>query len=65
MKAKRKAIQAYFPTWPTLVCSVCGHEEKKEEFLYRLRCPTCSRDGCPECMPAGRGCECPECEDAL
>jgi hypothetical protein len=29
---------------------------------YRLECPVCYRPGCEECMPAGRGCPCPDCE---
>jgi len=31
---------------------------------YALICPLCAREGCEECMPCGRGCMCPECEDA-
>lgn len=30
---------------------------------YALECPQCCRDGCEECMPCGRGCTCPECEE--
>ena len=40
-------------------CDYCG---EPVEDRYRLECPTCGRAGCPECIPAGRGCECPECE---
>jgi hypothetical protein len=29
-----------------------------------LVCPECGRQGCFECMPAGRSCICPECEEA-
>lgn len=44
-------------------CPWCGHESEEEgEDNYAMVCPTCTRDGCHECMPAGRGCECPECE---
>lgn len=28
-----------------------------------LVCPGCGRDGCPQCMPDGRGCLCPACEE--
>lgn len=31
---------------------------------YYLQCPECYREGCSECMPMGRGCMCPECEEA-
>jgi hypothetical protein len=30
---------------------------------YKLQCPECYREGCETCMPLGRGCVCPECED--
>ncbi len=30
---------------------------------YALECPTCHRQGCKDCMPSGRGCKCPECEE--
>ena len=30
---------------------------------YFLECPECYRIGCDECMPCGRGCICPECEE--
>lgn len=54
-------------------CAHCGisHEEAKrqgyiegEELLSHLTCPECYRDGCDVCMPMGRGCMCPECEEA-
>jgi hypothetical protein len=39
-------------------CPHCG--EPTDRILL---CPTCGREGCPECIPAGNGCECPECEE--
>ena len=44
----------------TAICDYCG--EPREE-RYRLTCPRCGRTGCPACMPGGRGCICPECEE--
>lgn len=50
-------------------CPYCGAPVGDDEGDYRtananrLVCPKCSRDGCPKCMPAGRGCMCPECEE--
>lgn len=57
-------------------CPFCGREielEKEERESgsypddfgdYYLECPGCGREGCSECMPCGRGCLCPECEEA-
>ena len=39
-------------------CPYCG--EAVNEILC---CPECGRDGCWNCMPAGKGCICPECEE--
>ena len=45
-------------------CPYCGATKPDDdEPWYALECPTCLRDGCHECMPMGRGCECPECEE--
>jgi hypothetical protein len=41
-------------------CPFCG-KSSEEQFIFE--CPECARNGCPECMPAGRGCVCPECEE--
>ncbi len=48
-------------------CPYCGAEPSAEEEALIgkhgwLTCPTCAREGCSECMPAGRGCTCPQCE---
>ena len=41
-------------------CPYCGERVLTKEVID---CPECGRWGCPECMPAGRGCICPDCED--
>lgn len=52
-------------------CEWCGATQKldpkhpNDPAGYRLECPECYRPGCEECMPCGRGCRCPECEDKL
>lgn len=68
-KTKKKVpVEApRFPTWPNGKCGHCGHQadpNSTEPYLYELACPECSRDGCDECMPLGRGCRCPDCENA-
>lgn len=52
-----------FPTWKDDTCGHCGFVDH-EEPPYKLSCPECYRDGCDDCMPCGRGCVCPDCEDA-
>jgi hypothetical protein len=42
-------------------CPYCGTAITEENPA--MRCPQCGRDGCLECMPAGVGCICPECEE--
>ncbi len=49
-------------------CFFCGAIPDEEELALqakrgRLVCPGCGRVGCYECMPSGRGCVCPECEE--
>ena len=45
-------------------CGYCGKfNDSEEDPHYILECPSCGRDGCGQCMPAGRGCDCPECEE--
>ena len=55
-----------FPVWSDATCGHCDYDasEDEEPYLYHLICPICGRDGCDECMPLGRDCECPECEDS-
>jgi len=57
-----------FPIWPDAKCGACGHDASNDPngecYLYRLECPECCKEGCDECMPAGRGCACPDCEGA-
>ncbi len=55
-------------------CPYCGErvrleEDEKADYPkdfgdYWYEFPTCYRDGCTACMPCGRGCECPECEES-
>ena len=56
-----------FPIWPDAECSECGYDASNdpngENFLYKLTCPDCAKEGCDACMPAGRGCPCPECAE--
>ena len=56
-----------FQMWEDGKCGHCnnvaGDVKDENNLPYRLQCPTCYRDGCETCMPAGRGCECPECEE--
>ena len=42
-------------------CLYCGALDDAEN--QTLHCPQCGRDGCLDCMPAGVGCPCPECEE--
>lgn len=51
-----------------LTCPYCGAQLDAEELrivdrIGWMTCPSCDREGCSECMPAGRGCLCPECEE--
>lgn len=54
-----------WPHWGDDPCAYCGESrpEGDTDPWYRYECPTCLRDGCPDCMPGGRGCECPDCEE--
>lgn len=53
-----------FPRWWQGSCQTCEHTPEDEgENPFILKCPGCSRLGCHNCMPMGRGCICPECED--
>jgi hypothetical protein len=55
-----------YVTWDD-ECAYCGadDDDDDEEPLYIYECPRCYREGCPECMPGGRGCVCPECEEKM
>jgi len=44
-------------------CPYCGFVGIIMKPEDSLECPKCHRDGCSECMPAGRGCLCPECAE--
>lgn len=54
-------------------CPFCDNVVREEDIV---QCPRCEREGCawmpgsveypdgePGCMPAGRNCLCPECEE--
>lgn len=63
----RRARAALTPVAANDRCPFCGVKRSDEEMGLaakhgHLQCPSCSRDGCFECMPSGRGCACPECE---
>jgi len=63
---KMKKSNPIFPVWPDAKCGHCDHDASKDpedSYLYKFQCPECYRDGCDECMPMGRGCKCPGCED--
>ena len=55
-----------YPLWPDAKCGECHHDASNDPngdcYLYKLECPSCGKVGCDECMPAGRGCPCPDCE---
>jgi hypothetical protein len=67
MKTKPKKLPPPLPKFAVHDgrCAYCGHQDAVGQEFYVLHCPTCGRVGCPECMPAGRGCECPECEESM
>ena len=49
-------------------CGFCGNklDDEDRELIRKhghLECPGCLREGCHECMPSGRNCYCPECEE--
>lgn len=69
-KAERRRVNGFLVYEDGEMCAGCGviqrqtKEEKKnkEPAGYYLKCPACTKPGCEECMPAGRGCVCPDCE---
>ena len=52
----RKDMEGYVATLEE--CPYCG-----KNTAVILTCPGCGREGCENCMPAGNGCMCPECEE--
>lgn len=47
----------------TQLCERCGEERPIEEFIT---CPECGETVCSDfCAPAGNGCRCQQCEEAL
>ena len=60
-KTKKKPKPKLEPEPET--CPHCGAPMGVDDKL--LFCPRCSREGCLECMPCGRNCTCPECEEGL
>lgn len=57
-----------FPVWEGAVCGECKYDasqDPEDPYLYRLECPSCGKEGCDECMPAGRGVACPDCENSV
>jgi hypothetical protein len=46
-------------------CAGCEKKEDEDgEQMMAFSCPECGDPGCDECMPSGRGCLCPSCEEA-
>lgn len=51
-------------------CPHCGEKlDQEEQKFFRINgfyeCPECHREGCDKCMPSGRNCICPECEEKI
>lgn len=45
-------------------CPTCEKKEDEDgELLNAFTCPECGSPGCDDCMPSGRGCVCPTCEE--
>ena len=45
-------------------CGGCGANHNPEDgLLMAFSCPVCDEPGCSECMPSGRGCACPSCDE--
>lgn len=59
-----------FEVWEDGICRGCGskaeiprREYSAREPFYILECPDCGYEGCPGCMPLGRGSRCENCID--
>lgn len=66
-KAEKTGFMYGFPIWDNATCGHCEFkvpEDDKENYLFKIECPTCGREGCDECIPGGRGCECIDCLDS-
>lgn len=47
-------------------CAGCGKKEDEDgNQLMAFLCPECYSPGCDECMPSGRNCLCPSCEEEM
>lgn len=55
--------QAYVPEKHPVWRDRCEHCGTIGDGMYILVCPECEREGCQDCMPAGRDCVCPQCEE--
>jgi len=56
-----------FPRTNDETCPYCSEKlDSEDQKLFSkygpLECPECGREGCSQCMPMGRDCMCPECE---
>jgi len=62
-RAKMVMVLPEFPIWAG-PCDWCttARPDNDDELWFKYVCPECGRRGCPECMPAGLDCACPECE---
>lgn len=61
MKTKIKKSKIESKPAEVATCDYCGAEVETDRD--RLECWSCLRPGCHRCMPAGRDCLCPQCED--
>lgn len=50
-----------YPVWDPNSCGGCGADPEDGELLYILECPGCGYEGCPQCIPGGRGAYCESC----
>lgn len=65
---ERRRVNGFLVYEEGETCDHCGavqHAGPEDAGVagYVLECPECYRPGCEQCMPMGRGCKCPECED--